>query len=119
MARARIEVNGLRVKLRIGVTDAELEVERTIVIDLSVLIGRPEATATDALEDTIDYAALARIAAGVASERPYRTLERLAGRISEEIGARVSGVEGIEVSVAKPDPPIDENVDSVTFNLRD
>jgi dihydroneopterin aldolase len=111
-----IELRGLRVEARIGVTDAELEVERPLLIDVDLIPSSSAATETDAIEDTVDYSRVAAIAEGLATGEPHRTLERLAARIADAV---LEGCDCAEVGVrvAKPDPPMPQAVDLVAVRV--
>ena len=111
-----IELRGLRVQARIGVTDAELEVDRELVIDIDLIPVSCAATETDAIEDTVDYSKVAATAEDLAREQPHRTLERLAARIAEGL---IAGGECAEVGVrvAKPSPPMPQSVDAVAVRV--
>lgn len=111
-----IEIRALRVEARIGVTDAELEVTRPLLIDLDLIPLACPAMETDAIEDTLDYAAVSGIAEAVATEQPHRTLERLAARIADAILA-AGGCEEVGVRVAKPSPPMPHAVESVAVRI--
>ncbi len=112
-----IEVTGLRLMARVGVTDPELEVDRAIVVDLEV--GDPDnrATETDAIGDTIDYAELAAEAERIATSEPHRTLERLAARIAGRVREAAGEGASVTVRVTKPDPPMPQAVASVAVSV--
>ena len=112
-----IEVRGLRVMARIGVTDAELETERALTVGIAIESSANRATETDAIADTIDYSAVAALAAGICRAEPNRTLERLAARIAAGVLAEHPAA-AVEVEVEKPDPPMDESVEGVAVRLR-
>ncbi len=111
-----IELRGLRVQARIGVSDAELETERELVIDIDLIPSTSAATETDEIADTVDYSEVAAICERLAREGPHRTLERLAARIADALLAGVA-CEDVGVRVAKPAPPMPQTVDSVAVRL--
>jgi dihydroneopterin aldolase len=111
-----IELRGLRVSARIGVTDAELELERELVIDIDLIPQRTAAVETDELSDTLDYARVAELAERTATSGPHRTLERLGARIAEVVIVD-GGCAEVGVRVAKPDPPTAQAVDSVAVRI--
>jgi dihydroneopterin aldolase len=111
-----IELRGLRVQARIGVTDEELEVERPLLIDIDLIPFSCAATETDAIEDTVDYSQVAATAERLAREQPHRTLERLAARIAEELIA-AGGCAEAGVRVAKPEPPMPQSVEAVAVRV--
>ena len=111
-----IELRGLRVEARIGVTDEELEVDRTLIIDIDLIPTDCRATETDSIEDTLDYSVVGAIAERTATEQPHRTLERLAARIADGILA-AGGCDEVGVRVAKPDPPMPQQIDAVAVRV--
>lgn len=113
----RILIRGLRVRARIGVSDAEREVERPLAIDLDLTPAHGKAGTTDELADTVDYAAAAALVEEIAAETPYRTLERLASRLADAL-LELPGCAVAEVRVAKPDPPMAQSVDHVAVRVR-
>jgi dihydroneopterin aldolase len=116
MSDVWIELRGLRVQARIGVTDTELEVERPLLIDVDLIPRSCAATETDAIEDTVDYSRVGAIAEGLATGQPHRTLERLAARIADAV---LEGCDCAEVGVrvAKPDPPMPQAVEAVAVRV--
>lgn len=112
-----IRVRDLQVMARIGITDAELAVERPLRIGIAIDSEANRATETDEIADTTDYAAVAALAAEIARSQPHRTLERLAARIAAAVLAEFPA-SAVEVEVEKPDPPMDESVAGVAVTLR-
>ena len=96
--------------------EAEREVGQRLVIDLSFEVDDCDATVTDRLEDTIDYADVCQQVALVAQERSYRTLERLCAALADRMMERY-GAERITVRATKPEPPIPLPVDEVSVEL--
>lgn len=111
-----IEIRGLAVAARVGVTDRELETERALRIDIDLIPLRRGALDSDAIEDTVDYAAVAAIAERIATDGPHRTLERLASRIADAVLDQ-TGTAEVGVRVAKPDPPMAQTVAEVAVRL--
>jgi dihydroneopterin aldolase len=111
-----IEVSGLSLYTHLGVSDAEREVGQRLVVDLRLEVADCDATLTDRVEDTIDYAQVCQAVALAAQQRSYRTLERLcaalADRLIDEFGA-----DSVWVKAAKPEPPIPLPVEEVAVEL--
>jgi dihydroneopterin aldolase len=80
-----IEVRGLSLYTHHGVSDAEREVGQRLVLDLRMEVGECDATVTDLVEDTVDYAAVCERVALVAQQRSYRTLERLCSALADRL----------------------------------
>jgi dihydroneopterin aldolase len=100
-----IELRGLSIYTHHGVTEAEQEVGQRLEFDISFDVPDCDAVLTDRLEDTIDYAQVCDIVALAATERSYRTLERLAQVVGERLMAQY-GSESVRVRAAKPEPPL-------------
>jgi dihydroneopterin aldolase len=111
-----IEITGLSLYTHHGNTAAEREVGQRLVIDLRLDVGETDATVTDSLEDTVDYAEVCQLVALVAQQRSHRTLERLCSTIAERLLADYD-LEGVWVKAAKPEPPIPLPVDEVSVEV--
>ena len=111
-----VEVNGLSLFTRHGVTEAERELGQRLLIDLSFELTDCDAMLTDRLEDTVDYGDACEQVALAAQERSYKTLERLCAAIADRLLDRY-GVESVRVKVTKPEPPIPLPVEEVSVEL--
>jgi dihydroneopterin aldolase len=104
-AAVEVEIRGLSIYTHHGVTDAEQEVGQRLEFDLTFDIPDCDAVLTDRIDDTVDYSEVCDIVALAATERSYRTLERLcqvvAGRLMERFDC-----ESVQVRAAKPEPPV-------------
>ncbi len=113
----RVELRRLQAFGAHGVSDAEREVGRRIVLDIAFTVTDCGAVADDDLAGTVDYGAVATLAAGIVTGTSCRTLEHLCGRIADEISSRFD-VRDIEVRAAKTEPPIPEAIGEVAVTLR-
>ncbi|HMC06485.1 MAG TPA: dihydroneopterin aldolase [Solirubrobacterales bacterium] len=111
-----VEIRGLSIYTHHGVTEAEREIGQRLEIDLSFDVPDCDAVLTDRLEDTIDYSEVCDIVALAATERSYRTLERLAHVIGERLTERF-GCESVRVRAAKPEPPLPLSVEEVAVEV--
>jgi dihydroneopterin aldolase len=111
-----IEISGLSLYTHVGVTPAEQEVGQRLLLDLRIDVGACDATVTDRLEDTIDYAQVCEMANLVAQQRSYKTLERLCAAIADRLLADFDA-ERAMVRCAKPEPPIPLPVEEVSVEL--
>jgi 7,8-dihydroneopterin aldolase/epimerase/oxygenase len=111
-----IEISGLSLYTHHGVTDAEREVGQRLVIDVRLDVGEADATATDSIEDTVDYAEVCQLIALIAQQRSHNTLERLCSTIANRLLADYD-VEGVWVKASKPEPPIALSVDEVSVEV--
>jgi 7,8-dihydroneopterin aldolase/epimerase/oxygenase len=111
-----IEVTGLSLYTRHGVTPAERELGQRLVFDVSLELDECDATVTDRVEDTVDYAEVCEQVALAAQERSYRTLERLCSAVAERLADRFA-TDSVRVKAAKPEPPIPLPVDEVSVEV--
>src|SRR6185312_9149352 len=80
-----VEISSLSLFTHHGVTKAEQETGQRLVFDITLDLEDCYATITDRVEDTIDYGAVCDTVAYVATERSYRTLERLCAEIADAL----------------------------------
>jgi len=111
-----IEISGLSLYTHHGVSEAEREVGQRLVLDLRLDVGETDATVTDSIADTVDYAEVCQLVALIASQRSHKTLERLCSTIADRLLADYE-LEGVMVKAAKPEPPIALSVDEVSVEL--
>jgi 7,8-dihydroneopterin aldolase/epimerase/oxygenase len=111
-----IEIAGLSLYTHHGVSEAEREVGQRLVFDLRLDVGETDATVTDSIDDTVDYAEVCQLVALVAQQRSHRTLERLCSTIADRLLADYE-LEAVWVKAAKPEPPIALSVDEVSVEV--
>jgi 7,8-dihydroneopterin aldolase/epimerase/oxygenase len=111
-----VELRGLSIYTHHGVTEAEREVGQRLEFDISFDVPDCDALLTDRLDDTVDYAEVCDIVALAATERSYKTLERLGQVVGERLMERF-GCENVRVRAAKPEPPLPLAVDEVAVEV--
>jgi len=111
-----IEISGLSLYTRHGVSEAERELGQRLVFDIAFELDECDATNTDRVEDTVDYADVCEQVALAAQERSYRTLERLCAAVADRLADRY-GADSVRVKAAKPEPPIPLPVDEVSVEV--
>jgi dihydroneopterin aldolase len=112
-----VEVRGLSIYTHHGVSEAEREIGQRLEIDVVLDVPDCDAMLTDRLEDTIDYAEVCDIVALGATERSYKTLERLCHVIGERLMERYA-CESVRVRAGKPEPPLPLAVREVSVEVR-
>jgi dihydroneopterin aldolase len=111
-----IEIAGLSLYTRHGVTEAERDLGQRLVFDVTFELDDCDATVTDRVEDTVDYADVCEQVALAAQERSYRTLERLCSAIADRLSQRY-GADSVRVKATKPEPPIPLPVEEVSVEV--
>src|SRR6476659_5312926 len=111
-----VELRGLSIYTHHGVTDAEREVGQRLEFDITFDVPDCDAVLTDRLEDTVDYAQVCDIVALAATERSYRTLERLCQVVGQRLIERFA-CESVRVRAAKPEPPLPLAIQEVAVEV--
>ncbi len=111
-----VELRGLSIYTHHGATDAEQEVGQRLEFDLTLDVPDCDAVLTDRLDDTVDYAEVCDIVLLAATERSYRTLERLCNVVAERLIERF-GCETVTVRAAKPEPPLPMAVEEAAVEV--
>jgi 7,8-dihydroneopterin aldolase/epimerase/oxygenase len=113
----RIELRGLSVRGRHGVLERERADGQEFVVDITVWIDLADAAASDALADTYDYAALAKLAADIVAGPPRNLIEAVGGEIADQV-MDDERVHAVEVVVHKPQAPIPQHFADVAVVVR-
>jgi dihydroneopterin aldolase len=110
-----IEVSGLSLYTHLGVSEEERKVGQRTVLDLRLDVGEADATLTDRVEDTVDYAEVCQVVALVA-QQSFRTLERLCAAVADRLLEEFT-LESVWVKAAKPEPPIPLALEEVAVEV--
>ena len=111
-----VEVTGLSLYTHHGVSAAEREVGQRLILDLRFDAGAADATVTDRVEDTVDYARVCEVVSLAAQRRSYKTLEALCMAIADKLLDDFEAGE-VWVKATKPEPPIALPVESVSVEV--
>jgi len=111
-----VEIAGLSLYTRHGVTAAERDLGQRLLLDISFELSDCDAMVTDRVEDTVDYADACEQVALAAQERSYNTLERLCAAIADRLMERY-GADTVRVKATKPEPPIALPVEEVSVEV--
>ncbi len=111
-----VEISGLSLFTHVGITAAEREVGQRLLLDVRIDVGECDATVTDRIEDTVDYASVCDTANLVAQQRSYKTLERLCAAIADRLIDQYDAL-AVWVKAAKPEPPLAFPVSEVSVEV--
>jgi dihydroneopterin aldolase len=115
-ARDRVALRGLSGFGRHGVFDFEREQGQRFVADVVCSLDLGPAAASDDLQHTVDYGALAADVVADIEGEPLNLIEALADRIATTC-LRRPAVESVEVTVHKPEAPMPVTVADVAVTL--
>ena len=113
----RIELRGLKVRGNHGVFDREKRDGQDFFIDITLWLDLRVAAASDDLADTVDYGALAQLAADIVGGEPRNLIETVGAEIAEKI-MDDERITACEVVVHKPSAPIPLAFDDVAVVTR-
>ncbi|HEX8959598.1 MAG TPA: dihydroneopterin aldolase [Solirubrobacterales bacterium] len=111
-----VDLRGLSIYTHHGVSDAEQEIGQRLEFDVSFDVPDCDAVLTDRIEDTVDYGEVCDIVALAATERSYRTLERLAQVVGERLMERYR-CDSVRVRASKPEPPLPLAIQEVSVEV--
>jgi dihydroneopterin aldolase len=94
-------INDLRIETIIGIYDWERKVKQTISLDLEMGADIRKSAETDAIEDTLNYKAVAKRLIVFVGESEYQLVETLAEKITEIVLTEFS-VPWVKLTVHKP-----------------
>lgn len=112
-----IHINGIRCYSYHGCIEEEAKSGGYFLVDIEVQGNWRKASASDQLDDAIDYVTLSTIAIEEMSKRAA-LVETVAYRIADRIQERYSAAEGVQVSITKERAPIEKDVASITVTVR-
>ncbi|WP_223692221.1 dihydroneopterin aldolase [Leifsonia poae] len=112
-----IILTGLRVRAHHGVYDFERQNGQDFVIDVTAWLDLAAAAAGDDVEATVHYGELAVEVADAVRRDPVDLIETVAERVATVV-LEHRAVETVEVTVHKPDAPIEVPFTDVAVRIR-
>ncbi|WP_026583023.1 dihydroneopterin aldolase [Bacillus sp. J33] len=113
----KIHVNHMEFYGYHGVFPEETRLGQRFAVDLTVETDLKKAGQTDNLEDSINYGELYTVCKEVVEGKPYKLLESVAEKLSEELLQRFPLISQLTIKVIKPDPPIPGHYRSVAVEI--
>ncbi|NLX93691.1 MAG: dihydroneopterin aldolase [Clostridiales bacterium] len=101
-----IIIRGLKVYAYHGVNPEEKEDGQIFVLDIDAKVDLGAACITDRIEDTVSYAKIIKTAIAVMTAQKDNLIERAAQRVAEALLNEYSALEGVCITLKKPDAPI-------------
>lgn len=113
----RLLIRGLRAYGHTGFFAEEQQLGQWFEVDLCLWLPLAAAGRSDALQDTLDYGAVAQAVQELVEQARHRTIERLAAAICERVLAW-EPVRQVEITLTKLHPPIPNFSGQVAVTLR-
>ncbi|MBN1891584.1 MAG: dihydroneopterin aldolase [Clostridiales bacterium] len=105
--RNQIILSGMRFTGKTGLFEFEREKPQPFVVDLVLCFRQMKAGRTDCLSDTVDYGKVFASVRDVVEVKRFDLIEALAETIAYEVLTRYPAVDAVEVSVQKPEAPVE------------
>jgi dihydroneopterin aldolase len=96
-----IFIRDLRIETVIGIYEWERQIKQTVSIDLEMGTDIRKAAATDSIDDTLNYKAVAKRLLGFVSESRFFLVETLGERIAELVQQEFN-VPWVRLTLSKP-----------------
>ena len=113
----QIRVTGIKAFGYHGVLPHEATEGQDFIVDLLITLDLRAVSLSDDLNESINYADLAQIAHdNIVGER-VQLIERLAGRIAEEISSAYSQITSVSVTVHKPHAPVTVDFENISVTI--
>lgn len=112
----KIVIKGLRVFAYHGVNPEEKENGQTFELDITLHTDLLRAGMTDDLNDTINYASVAKLASAVMLQEKNDLIERAAARVADAILENYP-TEAVTVLLKKPEAPMKADFDFVGVEI--
>ncbi|WP_026376298.1 dihydroneopterin aldolase [Aestuariibacter salexigens] len=99
----RIFIEGLNVHSLIGVYEFERVAPQKLIVDVVIETDLHAASVSDAVADTIDYAAVASLLCEVAEKATFELLEALSKAMIDAMFDQFAGIQRVRLKLSKPD----------------
>lgn len=92
---------------------SENELGQRFFVDISMALDVSAAGQSDQLEDSINYVDIYERTKAIVEGKPHHLIERVGTLIAESIWGHYKGLQGLSVTVRKPEAPIPGVLDYV------
>ena len=117
ITQSSIQLHDLRFYAYHGVMEQERRVGGEYLVSLSVEADLSGAVASDAVADTVNYAALYEVVAHEMAQ-PSQLLEHVAGRIGRRVLEAFPLVDAVSIRITKCNPPMGSDCKGASVELR-
>lgn len=100
-----------------GVLDFEKSQGQPFRVDAVLSLELQAAGRSDSLEDTVSYAGVAELIEDSVTGRPFELIEGLAESIAQRILLFDARIEGVEITVHKPQAPLEQSFTDVSVTV--
>ncbi|MGE8624820.1 dihydroneopterin aldolase [Acinetobacter schindleri] len=97
-----IIIEGLKVETVIGCFDWERQIIQPLMLDLVIQTDLEQASNSDALADTLNYAEICEISAQVIQQEQPELIEHAAKLVLNALFTTFTAIESIKITIRKP-----------------
>mgnify|MGYP001399970875 FL=1 len=97
----RIFLSEMQIETTVGIWEGEKRIKQQVIIDIEMSADIKKAAATDQIEDTLNYKAVAKSVRKLVEESSFQLVETMAEKISELVIGE-HNVSWVRVKVNKP-----------------
>lgn len=101
-----------------GVEEQEKKVPQTFIVDLELFLDLHKAGNTDELKNTVNYAQVFQLVEKIVEGESYALIEALADRIAWDLLASFPVLKSLEVTVYKPEAPVQGVFDHFAVKIK-
>ena len=101
-----------------GVFSEETKLGQRFRVDLTVELDLKKAGQSDDLNESVNYADLYTTCKEIVEGKPFKLIEAVAERITEDILGKFPKIQTVTVKLIKPDPPIPGHYQSVAVEIK-
>lgn len=113
----KIIIKGLKIYAFHGVNKEEKDQGQNFIVDAVLYVDLSKAGNTDKVSDTVSYAKVTKTIIKTVNEKSYDLLEKVATRIIQQIFDEFLSVKKVDVTVKKPEAPINADFDYMAVNI--
>lgn len=113
----QIRIVGIKAFGYHGVLPHEAVEGQEFIVDITIDLDLRAASISDDLTETINYADLAQIVHDNIMGERVQLIERLAGRIADEIVAQYKEISAVHVTVHKPHAPVTVDFEDISVTI--
>jgi len=111
----QIQINDIRFRAPCGVFPEERALLVSFSANVTLDLNLAPAAASDNLEQSVDYGAVAALVVNTATACERLLIERMCDEIAQAILATFSPVTSVRVAISKPQPPLDHVHGGITI----
>lgn len=113
----KIILTGLKLSGRHGCSEEERKHAQPFVVDAELYLDLTQAARSDDLGDTIDYAAILADIRKIVEGTSRNLIETVAQEIADFILRRYLLLDGVKITLHKPNPPIGEKFSGAAVEI--